>query len=234
MNLDRGEERNRVKPGMQMKELVEATGVPKSTILYYLSQGLLPLPVKASHNMAYYDPQCVERIGFIRNLQRHHRLSLAEIKDIVKKAGEGIDYKIRLELNELVFGPTKQGKKFKLSGFRKLTGLSDLQVKRLIHARLLLPLEDGRFDEEDVAMGKAFADAFSWGIQVRDLAFYVELGEKMVDREVELRHQITHDLAYEQDAEITLEMTKNARLSRSYILQRLFLRRISKMRDIKE
>ena len=45
-----------------MNELTGATGVPKSTILYYIAQGLLPEPRKTSPNMAYYDPACVERL----------------------------------------------------------------------------------------------------------------------------------------------------------------------------
>lgn len=49
------------KPGLRMKELMEATGLPKSTILFYLEQGLLPKPVKTSRNMAYYPPECMER-----------------------------------------------------------------------------------------------------------------------------------------------------------------------------
>ena len=45
-----------------------ATGVPKSTILHYLKEGLLPKPYKTCWNMAYYLPACVERITFIKML----------------------------------------------------------------------------------------------------------------------------------------------------------------------
>ena len=52
-----------------MKELVQATGLPKSTILHYLNQGLLSQPVKTSPNMAYYDPSCVQRVAMIKEMQ---------------------------------------------------------------------------------------------------------------------------------------------------------------------
>ena len=41
-----------VPKGLRMKQLMEATGLPKSTLLYYVEQGLLPPPVKTSPNMA--------------------------------------------------------------------------------------------------------------------------------------------------------------------------------------
>ena len=94
-------------PLLRMRDLVEQTGVPKSTILYYLQQGLLPEPVKTSHNMAYYDPQCITRIRYIQNLQRRHRLSLSEIRLMVETRGEDADLSIYIELNDIIFGPVK-------------------------------------------------------------------------------------------------------------------------------
>ena len=40
-------------PMLKMKELMEATGVTKATILHYVKEGLLPEPVKTGRNMAY-------------------------------------------------------------------------------------------------------------------------------------------------------------------------------------
>ena len=51
---------------LKMKQLADATGVAKSTILLYVKRGLLPKPVKTSPNMAYYDPICIQRIAFIK------------------------------------------------------------------------------------------------------------------------------------------------------------------------
>ena len=82
-------------------------------------------------------------------------------------------------------------------------------------------------------MGKVFARAFSWGIRVSDLTYYVELGKKIVDHEFALRGRVTHHLPYGEDAAMTLGMVKNARMSRAYIIERLFQHRVAAMRDIK-
>jgi DNA-binding transcriptional MerR regulator len=220
--------------GLRMKALTLATGLPKSTILHYLHQGLLPEPVKTSSNMAYYDPECIDRIKFIQHLQRHHRLSLLEIKRMMELSGEALDLSSRLELKELVFGPSRQEGLIETDAFCRETELTAEQVRRLLKARLLLPIEKGRFDPEDTAMGKMFARGFSRGLRIEDVTYYVELGEKIVDHEMALRSRMTSHLSYKDDASLTMEMVKNARISRAYIIDRLFQHRVAGMPDLKE
>ncbi len=67
---------------LKMKELIEQTGESKSTILYYLKEGLLPEPKKPKPNVALYDDSAVNIIKFIKYLQRNFSYSIAEIKHI--------------------------------------------------------------------------------------------------------------------------------------------------------
>ena len=90
-----------------MRELVEQTGVPKSTILYYVKQGLLPEPVKTSPNMAYYAPRCVEVVQLIQRLQDRHHLPLEKIKPLLQRWGDDADLALNLALDDLVFGPSQ-------------------------------------------------------------------------------------------------------------------------------
>ncbi len=216
-----------------MKELVEATGIPKSTILYYAQEGMLPEPVKTSRNMAYYDPKCIDRIRYIQFMQQRHRLSLAEIRQVIEKRGDS-DYAMQLALNNLVFGETPADMLLDKEAYCEATGLTTEQVDALLEARLLLPLEPGCFDPEDVLFGRMFVGAFSFGLKIEHVTFYVTLGEQIVDQEFALKRHITGDLPYDDDAAITLEMVRNARISRAYIIDRLFQRRVASMRDLKD
>lgn len=67
---------------LKMKELVSLTGESKSTILYYLKEGLLPEPKKPKPNVALYDESCVNRIKFIKYLQKNFSYSIAQIQHI--------------------------------------------------------------------------------------------------------------------------------------------------------
>lgn len=221
-------------PGLKMNELAAATGVPKSTILYYIGQGLLPQPRKTSLNMAYYEPACIERIKLIQQMQQRHRLTLSEIKQCLEDENRGSEIEVCLQLNEEIFGPGGPRRLLDAEAFIRETGLNADQLGELQQARLLLPLEEGRFDAEDVSMGRMYLDAFNFGIRPGDLSYYAELGEKIVDREMALRDLMTGRLAHPQDAAATTHMVRNARMCRAYIIDRLFQHRVAAMRNLKE
>lgn len=220
--------------GLRMKELVEATGAPKSTILYYLQQGLLPEPVRTGHNMAYYRPQCITRIRYIQRLQRRHRLSLAEIREILAAGGEDTDLSVFVKLNDIVFGDPSAVRATDEDAFRKATGLSRRQLGSLKRAKLLVPLEGGGFDREDVRVGRVLKRFLELGLSADDLSFYAELGEKIVDHEMALRRRLTHHLPPDQDAVLSMELVENARVMRAAVIERLFQCRVAAMRDLKE
>jgi len=221
------------KPGLRMKELVGETGVPKSTILHYLNQGLLPEPRKTSPNMAYYDPACVSRIQYIQHLQRRHRLSLSEIKQMLAQKGQNLDFSIFSELDTIIFGQMQDTRLLNASDFCSATGLNRQQLKNLLEAKLLLPLQDDLFDLQDIGMGKMYAAVSAYGLSSEDMTEYVALCEKIVDHEMAVRKRLTHHLPYDEDAALTIELVKSARMMRAYIIDRLFQRRVAAMNDLK-
>ncbi len=227
-------DRNPKKPGLKMKELSEATGLAKSTLLYYVSLGLIPKPVKTSPNMAYYDPASINRVKFIQNMKVHHRLPLGEIRELMEQWDDDAAISTHVELTNLVFGPAIGEDRMDRNAFLEATGLTGGQVDELLLARLLIPVEEGFFDSDDVSMGRVLAQGLRWGYRISDLVFYVETGEQIVDRELALRKVLTRNLSVSQDAAMTLEMVKSARISRAYVTDRLFQRRIAEMKSLKD
>jgi len=221
------------RPGLRMKELAEATGVPKSTILYYLNQGLLPEPVRTGQNMAYYDPQCINRIRYIQNLQRRHRLSLAEIRRMIADRGEQADLSVYVALNDIIFGSSDPENSLDESAFCRETGLTRHQVRLLLRKRLLMPLIKGRFDRNDSSMGRIYARLLGCALTADDLTYYVDLGEKIIEHEMAVRRRLTHHLRDDEDAAMSMELVKDARMTRAYIIDRLFQHRVASMRDLK-
>ncbi len=217
---------------LKMKELVSATGVPKSTILLYAKQGLLPKPMKTSPNMAWYDPVCIERIAFIKQVQSTHRLPLAAIRGLVKEMEKGRNVDLMLELQTNVFGSGKKtvGKK----AFCKATGLTGDELDRLCRMALIQPLEEDRFNEQDKAMGILFKQSLDLGMNPDDLDFYPELAKKLVEKELALREQHTADLAFEENASLTLELTRMARSIRSYVIDRTMQKRLMEYKGLKQ
>jgi DNA-binding transcriptional MerR regulator len=228
------QKRSKREAGLRMNKLTAATGVAKSTILFYVSAGLLPEPVKTSPNMAYYNPSSVERIRLIQQMQAQHRLTLSEIKRCLDDTDQGAELGAYLELSEEVFSPADPAQLLDANAFCRETGLSANQLEELQQARLLLPLAEGRFDAQDVRMGRMYLRALNFGLRASDLSYYAEVGEKIVDQEMALSSRMTGRPPHKQDAGAAADMVKNARMCRAYVIDRLFQQRVAAMKEFEE
>ncbi len=68
---------------MRMRELEERTGVGRETIRFYIREGLLPEPDRASRNSASYTDDHVTRVRAIKRLQEERFLPLAVIRSLL-------------------------------------------------------------------------------------------------------------------------------------------------------
>ena len=217
---------------LKMKELCQAAGVSKATVIHYVNEGLLPKPLKTSPNMAYYHPSCVERLIFIKQVQAKRRLPLAAIKRLLKERDAGRDITTLLELQEYIFGLGK--KRLTREQFEKAAGLTGEQVSEYLEAGLLIPLMDDHFDPEDVAVGKALKDSRQYGLTAAKAAFYNDLAREIVEAEMALRWSLTADLPHEEDARATMTIIRTARALRSYVIDRVLQRRLIKIKGLKD
>lgn len=66
-----------------MRELETRTGVGRETIRFYIREGLLPEPDRASRNSASYSDEHVTRVRAIKRLQEERFLPLAVIRTLL-------------------------------------------------------------------------------------------------------------------------------------------------------
>jgi DNA-binding transcriptional MerR regulator len=145
-----------------MAELVRATGVPKSTLLYYVAEALLPEPERPKPNVALYDPVCVDLVRYIRAAQQIHRYPLAWIRNNIKYILAGVPPEDVLHLGERLLGkPTAM---FSKEEAARESGVEPADLDRYVDAGLVWPTESGRFDEYDVRMARRLAFAEESGI----------------------------------------------------------------------
>ena len=69
--------------GLKMATLTEKSGVTKSTILFYIKEGLLPEPKKPKPNVHLYHDSSIAILRFIKYLQVQLHYSITEIKSIM-------------------------------------------------------------------------------------------------------------------------------------------------------
>ena len=207
-------------PYLKMKELVEASQTPWSTIQHYIKEGLLPAPLKTSPNMAYYHPDFVDRLNTIRMLQTKHGFSLSVIKRLMQERDLGLDLEPLIELRQLLFkpGPSKE---FTQKEFLKATGLSRDEVNECLKLGLLAPIEPNRFDEEDVAVGITYHQFTKFGLPLDDLEFYHALLGEVVRQAMLVRERLTESMPYTEDAAVTAELARGSRGITLYLHNRI-------------
>ena len=68
---------------LRMKDLCDATGLPRQAIHFYIQQGLLPAGSKTGRNMAYYGLEHIQRLKLIKKLQHERFLPLKAIRALL-------------------------------------------------------------------------------------------------------------------------------------------------------
>ena len=229
--------------GMKVGQIAQESGVPASTIRYYVKEGLLQAPIKVNKKMSYYDESCIDRLKTIQKLQEK-RFPLSSIKNILDRVDQGISLEEAETVEDVVFGPPigEDDQLLDREAYLEITGLTLEELEEVERIGLLMPFisEKGqaRYNPEDVMMGKnVFKMIFKLNLSPREIEFYLTYGREITKREHELRKKIIRNKAVTENVKITLDLTSAANLSRGYFLRRLFQRQaqeiINKSKDRK-
>jgi len=223
---------------LKISELEKITGVPQSTIRYYVKEGLLPKPEKINKSMAYYDESCIDRIALVRNLQENKYYPLSVIKNILKGIDKGANLNGLLTLEDAIFGPKAGGAGgahtfFTREEFLKAADLDTELLDTMEDMGILIPYNKGDkrpYNEEDLSFARLISQGcVELGVDIRDMGFYVELGTKIVEEEIKLRKKLVKGKSTTENINITTRLSERSDEMRSYIMRRLFQNYVRKM-----
>ncbi len=226
-----------VRKGLKISELAEMTGVPKSTILYYVKKGLIPEPVKTSPNMAWYSEECIEKINFIKEMQTKRFVPLDHIKHMMEAVDEKhLPPEMLLQLNKLIFeDKTEDDPSYNKAEFLKIVELTEQELAELEELKLVIPTidEDERtYAAEDIQTVSNLKKMFEFGITPNDLSYYPRLVADIIKKDLELHQEKIEPLGGQNTPlfiETTEMMLSMARYAREYYFRKLFPQSIVKM-----
>lgn len=180
--------------GVRMRELERLTGVGRETIRFYIREGLLPEPDRASANSAFYNEMHVVRLRAIKRLQEERFLPLAIIRTLLDAedgdrwlhadAFPDLDAMLRARLDTGGDGGT-------LEELAEQTGLSIEELGRAAEEGLLCPDLDGRFGPRNFAIARCLRELNAIGFtEARGFvgvgAMYAQFIEWLVGQEMRL------------------------------------------------
>lgn len=179
---------------------MEQTGESKSTILFYVKEGLLPEPEKPKPNLHLYDESCINIIKFIKYLQSQFSYSIAQIQAIFKenKFNFSDDFSMMLRSLQMMSG-SAESKWYSDDDFLELSELSEKELDDYLKRGLLFRQEQG-FSTQELKLVDVFKRAKTLGLNEKLFDSYVKaarelakieyaLGSEMLERDKLLNNE---------------------------------------------
>jgi len=198
---------------LKMKNLMEQTGESKSTILFYVKEGLLLEPEKPKPNLHLYDESCINIIKFIKYLQNQFSYSIAQIQAIFKENNFNFsdDFSIMLKSLQMMSG-SAGGRWYGDEDFLELAHLTQQELEDYIERGLLFRQEKG-FNEQELKLVLVLKRAKKLGLNEQLFNEYVKsakalakieyrLGAEMLEQD-EQKHNEHYELLF--DSILTLK-----------------------------
>ena len=213
-----------MKMGLKMKEITEKTGVNNSTIIYYISLGLLPEPVKTFKNMAYYPDSYLRIIPVILYLKENMHLPLATIKRLIDNIGyDNISIENALHYYETFFKSfnyKEDSNNYSKEEFIIKTNLEDKEIAELESKEMILSPVRGFYYYEDLLTAKAYKTLKDYGIPFTSIERLAAIIKKLVSEVHEIYHEHETKFNEEEELEFTRVLQKELDIIFQYLMSK--------------
>lgn len=197
---------------LKMKDLSLQTNESKSTILYYIKEGLLPQPSKPKPNVHLYDESCIQIIKFIKYLQHNFSYSIAEIKNLFKDNNFDFDgsFEMMVRSLELISGG-KENQWYSKQDFLKLVSMDEKKLKSHQKKGYLFERAKG-FSSKEVEIAEIIERASDLGLDFDLLDAYVDNAKILAKKENEIgaallkEDEASHNSRYELLFDLILKL----------------------------
>jgi len=164
---------------LKMNRLVELTDTPKSTILYYIKEGLLPEPHKVKPNLHLYDDDFVERIKFIKYLQNNFHATISQIRSLLQH--NDFDFKRGFEavlgMLDTLTGPSSS-KIYTEEEVCEMFAISKEKLKGWLDEGALF-MREGGFSEKEIEIISILLELESFDGEGELLSAYIEHAKEL-------------------------------------------------------
>ncbi len=188
----------------KMKELIAQSGESKSTILYYVKEGLLPKPSKPKPNVYLYDENCVKILRFIKYLQQNFNYSISDIKSIFKNNKFNFDGSFEAIINSLeIISGGKNIQWYDKKSFLELTKIDETILADYIKEGYIFEHTNG-FSHKEVEIVTILQKAEKFGLDFSLLQLYVKSAKTLAEKENEVGSKLLEDESSTHDERYAL------------------------------
>ena len=177
----------------KMKELMALSDESKSTILFYIKEGLLPEPQKPKPNVHLYDESCVQILKFIKYLQHNFSYSISEIKSIFQDNTFDFDgsFEMMVRSLELISG-ARDNQWYSKKEFLTLLNMDEKTLKAYQDKGYLFERAKG-YSKKEVEVAEILERANALGLDCSLLEAYVSDAKVLAKKENEVGSKLLAD-----------------------------------------
>jgi DNA-binding transcriptional MerR regulator len=160
----------------KMSDLVAKTNVPKSTILYYIKEGLLPEAKKIKANVHKYNNEHIELIKYIKYMQEKMGSSIDEIKLALKSKNESFSssYSMLAPLMNSLSGETIALPHYKKDAFIEHFDIDENLLEQLLKDNIIIPLAQHDYTQREASIINLVENFIEVGVDYTVLKEYVK------------------------------------------------------------
>ncbi len=176
----------------KMSELVTKTNMPKSTILYYIKEGLLPEAKKIKSNVHKYNTQHVELLKYIKYMQENMGSSIDEIKLALEKKNDSFSgsYAMLAPLMNTLSGESSTLQHYTKSKFIEHFDINETLLHKLLADNILLPLHENDFTQKEALIINLVEEFIEVGVDYSILREYVKHAKIISELEQQMQKSL--------------------------------------------
>ena len=206
----------------KISELVAKTDVPKSTILYYIKEGLLPEAKKIKANVHKYSDEHLELIKYIKYMKEEMGSTNEQIKQALKQKNNSFSgsYTMLAPLMNTLSGIDSNSKHYTKKEFLEHFEIDEELLEQLLQDSILMPLGEDDYTNKEASIVNLIEDFKEVGIEYNIIKEYVRHAQELSKLEVFMQQQlcsVKKDENFSQLWKIMFETLFNAK---EYIFNR--------------
>lgn len=215
----------------KISELVALTHVPKSTILYYIKEGLLPEAIKLKSNVHCYSEEHVELIKYIKYMQQEMGSSIEEIKGILQNKNQSMasSFSMLAPLMETLSAIPPTAKHYTKQEFTDYFDIDPILLEKLLKDGILIPTGGDDYTDKEASIIRLIEDYNDIGLEYTLLKEYVTQAKVLANLECQLQQQLCKKRTDETFSTLWKIMFETLFNAKSYIFSRYTHRELLKV-----
>lgn len=176
----------------KISELVAKTNVPKSTILYYIKEGLLPKARKVKSNVHKYNNEHLESIKYITYMKEEMGSTNSEIKLALQEKNSSFSssYTMLAPLMNTLSTIPIDAKHYTKKEFIESFDVDIELLDKLLQDEIIIPLNDDDYTQKELSVIGLVENFTEVGIDYGIIKEYVKHAKALASLEQQMQQQL--------------------------------------------